>query len=752
MVSIFNYLLNIIPPLADSCAFSNPIHHSRASFKKNRNRITAYFNILISSITLLVATHSFAQPINRRQVVQRHNIHINKIDSLSSLSVGNGNFAFTVDATGMQSFPGAYANGVPLGTQSVWGWHSFPNTETLKIEETQKTYELEGRKISYTVQLKEPERARRAVEYFRVNQHRLQLGNIGLEIKKGDGSLATAADIRNINQQLDLWTGIITSSFTVEDITVKVITVCHQSQDAVSFRIESALLKENKIAVRIRIPFPNGQWKDVGNNWNNETSFSSARQYTDSNAIVSVGLDTTNYRLSLSWNGAAKLQERNSNYYIIQPEGKNLVFEFNCLFNWVFNQHSLPKPVPSFSQTQHSSITNYKKFWQSGGAVDFSAVKDPRAFEIERRTVLSQYLTKIQCSSAYPPQETGLTYNSWYGKPHLEMHWWHAVHYAQWGRIDLMERSLDWYFTVADKAKQIAKRQGLDGLRWQKMTDHDGNESPSSVGAFLIWQQPHFIYMAELLYRNRPTAQTLNKYKDLLFATADFMASFPSYNSETKKYNLGKGLIPAQECFDAVTTFNPTYELAYWHWALNIAQKWRIRLGMERNKKWDKIINNLAPLPQKDGVYLATENTPDCYKADSKYLVDHPAVLGAYSSLPAANGLDKMVMKETFDIVWKVWKWDDTWGWDFPLTAMTAARLHMPEKAVDALLMPIRTNTYLVNGHNYQDERLTIYLPGNGGVLNAVAFMCTGADADKEINMGFPKGWKVRWEGLKKLF
>lgn len=773
MLPAFKYLFNIVATLRSSFILSfsncvavysdrnvgphsdtsaNSIEHPSAVFKKSKGKKSLCLNVSISSLALLVTTHSFSQSINRQQVVQRHNIHINKIDSLSSLSVGNGNFAFTVDATGMQSFPGAYANGVPLGTQSVWGWHSFPNTENLKLEETQKTYELEGRKISYTVQLKEPERAKKAVEYFRVNPHRLQLGNIGLEIKKKDGSLATIDDIENSKQQLDLWSGIIKSSFTVEGIPVKVITICHQTQDAVSFRIESALLKENRIGVRFRIPFPNGQWKDVGNNWHDETSFSSATQYTDTNAIISVGLDTANYRLSLKWNSAAKLQNRNSNYYIIEPKGEKLVFELTCFFHWVSNQHPLPKVVPSFTQTQNSSITSYKKFWQSGGAVDFSAVKDPRAFEIERRTVLSQYLTKIQCSSAYPPQETGLTYNSWYGKPHLEMHWWHAVHFAQWGRIELMEKSLDWYFKVADKAKQIAKRQGLDGLRWQKMTDNEGNESPSSVGAFLIWQQPHFIYMAELLYRNKPTKQTLHKYKDLIFSTADFMASFPSYNSQTKKYNLGKGLIPAQECFDAVTTFNPTYELAYWHWALTIAQQWRIRSGMKRNKRWDEILHNLAPLPQQNGVYLATESAPDCYDADSKYLVDHPAVLGAYSSLPAANGLDKTVMKKTFDLVWKIWKWDDTWGWDFPLTAMTAARLHMPEKALDALLMPVRTNTYLINGHNYQDERLTIYLPGNGGVLNAVALMCTGTDADKEINIGFPKDWNVKWEGLKKLF
>jgi hypothetical protein len=88
--------------------------------------------------------------------------------------------------------------------------------------------------------------------------------------------------------------------------------------------------------------------------------------------------------------------------------------------------------------------------------------------EIERRVVLSQDLTKIQCSSNYPPQEQALIYNSWYGKPHLEMHWWHAVHFAQWGRAELMEKSLDWYFKVAEKAKLIAKRQGFDGFTLAK--------------------------------------------------------------------------------------------------------------------------------------------------------------------------------------------------------------------------------------------------------------------------------------------
>jgi hypothetical protein len=39
-------------------------------------------------------------------------------------------------------------------------------------------------------------------------------------------------------------------------------------------------------------------------------------------------------------------------------------------------------------------------------------------------------------------------------------------------------------------------------------------------------------------------------------------------------------------------------------------------------------------------------------------------------------------------------------------------------------------------------------------MLNAIAMMCTGTDADKIGNIGFPQNgnWKVKWEGLKKMF
>jgi len=124
--------------------------------------------------------------------------------------------------------------------------------------------------------------------------------------------------------------------------------------------------------------------------------------------------------------------------------------------------------------------------------------------------------------------------------------------------------------------------------------------------------------------------------------------------------------------------------------------------------------------------------------------------LGAYGILPKCPLVRTDYMQNTLNWIWTNWNWGKTWGWDYPMTAMNAARLGDGEKAVGALLMDKRTNTYLVNGHNYQDSRLRIYLPGNGGLLTAISMMCAGWDGNKTKNPGFPKDgkWNVKWEGL----
>ena len=150
------------------------------------------------------------------------------------------------------------------------------------------------------------------------------------------------------------------------------------------------------------------------------------------------------------------------------------------------------------------------------------------------------------------------------------------------------------------------------------------------------------------------------------------------------------------------------------------------------------------PPPIRDGVYAAIAVAPFTERTD------HPSMLGALGFVPPTPQVDPEVMRRTLADVRRQWNWETTWGWDYPLMAMTAARIGDPESAVGALLMDTPKNTYLPNGHNFQTERLPLYLPANGGLLYAAALMAAGWDGSPPGNApGFPRdGWRVRTEGL----
>jgi hypothetical protein len=711
------------------------------------NRIKLLF--LLGALTIWGCAKKPVAKIDRHALVTRNNVLVEGFDSLASLSVGNGNFAFTTDLTGLQTFYSSYENGIPLGTQSNWGWHTNPNTENYQWAETLKYWDVQGRKVPYRHQLKDNPRANAACNYFRENPHRLHLGMIGLKLTRADGTPAALNDIKNARHRLDLWTGKITSRFEFDGEPVQVETYCHQGQDQISAHIESPLIAKGRLAVQWKFPAAVARNTHAGYDFNSPEKHQSVlEENTGNQAKIHRQLDNDSYEVALKWAGNATLYEAEAHTFVLQPtNGESL--EVNTLFA----PETANKTIADFSATKQNNQEKWPAFWQSGGAVDFSACTDPRAKELERRTVLSQYLIQIQSSGNLPPAETGLTYNSWYGKYHLEMHWWHIAHFAQWNRPEYMQAQMDYYNDLFDHARQTAIDQGYQGVRWPKMIGPDGENSPSSVGSYLIWQQPHIIWFAEQMYRSNPCEETINKYKKLVFATADFMADFPVWSEEQQQYKLEPPLIPAQEHWPRESTEDPPFELAYWHWALTIANQWKERAGETKDDKWEAVRLKLAKPDQADGVYLGIRGAADSY-TNTELMRDHPVVLGAYGMLPAWDKIDPEVMRKTMHVIAERWDWPSTWGWDYPMAAMTAVRLGEPELALDFLLKNVQKNTYLKNGHNYQSERLRVYLPGNGGLLTAVAMMCAGWDGCNENNPGFPKDgkWNVKWENLNPMF
>jgi hypothetical protein len=684
--------------------------------------------------------------IDRHALVTRHNPVLHSFDPNNPLSVGNGNFAFTADVTGLQTFPDAFTNTTPLGTLSQWAWHSFPNPEGWSMDSFHyKDFSVFGRMVSYDDvpgNRQTPES-----KWLRENPHRLHLGQIGFLLTKSDGSEARTNDLAGVEQILDLWSGVLSSQFTLEGQPVVTLTVCDPDRDLLAVRVISPLLKEGR--VRIQIHFPYGTGATTTADWSKPGAHKTVLQLTTSNsASFTRTLDQETYHVSARWTPGAKLAEVAPHQFILTSSPDAGTLELVCAF--------APKPpaapLPDFAQTQAAAASHWSQFWSTGGAIDLSQSKDPRWQELERRIVLSQYLTAIQCSGEYPPQETGLTYNTWEGKFHLEMHWWHAAHFALWDRLPLLERSLGYYQTILPRAREIAARQGYAGARWPKMTDPTGYDSPSSVGPFLIWQQPHPIFYAELSYRTHGDRATLEKFNDVVAQTAEFMASYPVWQAASNRYVLGPVLQCSQEIFPKDNTLDPTFELTYWRWGLETAQKWRQRMGLPRQPKWDQVLTNLATPAVEADKYLFTETATGTYSPEKKWVKDHPSVTAAYGMLPG-QGIDPETMRRTLHWIFDNWDWPDTWGWDYPMLALCAARLGEPERAVDALLLDTPKNHYGINGHVYQRPGLTIYLPGNGGLLYATAMMAAGWDgAPDKPAPGFPDNgqWVVRSEGLRR--
>lgn len=706
-----------------------------------------------------VTTNTDNELINRLDIIASFNPHLTDINPQSPLSVGNGRFCYTADITGMQTLYEEYSAETPLCTMAEWGWH------TKKADNEKGFYTLDDvrmtpynyckRTVTYPRVKYEGNEA--AYDWVRQNPHKFNLAKIGLYFHNEP---IQAGSIYCINQTLDITTGILKSSFrlnvnrhnnaltlnniaadniktnAISDNLVTVYTVCDDNSDTVAFHISSGLLQ---CGLSINIAFPYASCDITGSDWNNTNGHSDFLNASH----IHRQIDDTAYYVNFNINGTGTSQHTANNSIITSDSNVTInkcnnsaaaTIKSNCIhsYNIITTDDELNMSV-NFNKSIYTPATydtiagNSRHFWHNYWTTGKFLNSDNK--ELMRRVILSQYLLVINDSGYIPPAETGLTCNSWYGKAHLEMHYWHMAWAPLWGHPELLTRSFDWYIDILDEAKKNASRNGYKGARWTKMVSYTGSDCPSKIAPLLVWQQPHIINMLQIVIDNNTSDDFdvkayMSKYWILVKETAVFIADYLVYDPMSGIYNIEAPVIPVQERHLPEDTRNPIFELAYFRYGLLIASKWAYELGFtDEASQWHNIAMHIAPLPINDDVYIAHSNCPDTF---TNKAIDHPLMLQIYGMLDgygAEDIVDKDIYRNTLMKVIDVWDYSTLWGWDFAVIAMAAHKLGLDDIALEQLLINSPKNDYVESGNNRQNSRkdLPLYLPGNGSLLLAAA-------------------------------
>jgi hypothetical protein len=288
------------------------------------------------------------------------------------------------------------------------------------------------------------------------------------------------------------------------------------------------------------------------------------------------------------------------------------------------------------------------------------------------------------------------------------------------------------------------------------MSGIDGRPSPGGINPYIIWNQPNPIYLAELVYRAKPTPETLALYRDIVFESARFLASFAHRDPATGIYHLGPPLKNVTESTRPELVRNPAFEVAFWYYGLDLAQKWRERLGQPRDSRWDEVLRNLAHLPTIETasgrLYLEIEGVDDIYAPEKRTIPT--SMLLALGYLPATPKVNVEIARRTFAAINERHGPGRWVSWQMGQGALTATRLGEPDTAIEILTNTAAPAHFMPSGYVRRPrdpDGAVAYLPANSAFLSALGLRAGGWDgAPAGPAPGFPKNglWAIRAEGL----
>lgn len=588
----------------------------------------------------------------KKSDIIKYNLKFNHIDSKNPVTIGNGDFAITLDQTGTQSLYEIYKD-IPLSTMSNKNWF-------YKDKKNIKPSYVDGKAYMLFNLDNDPN--------YQINrQYPFKYSFMQILLYDND-KLIDINNIKDVKQELDLYKGIVTSSFNYKEKINKTISFIYQDHDEFNFKLQSDNLN---LALKFNYPSytKNGYRLDIL-----------------PNVLVKEDRITLLYddKNSLSF----KLKS-SSNYQIVE---NTLIFDDNNVsFSLALDEIKEGKLLDEFWKCDNGIIIDNE--------------------ELVKKMVLSKYLLHVNSTGIYPPQESGLTYNCWNSKFHLEMHLIHSLWNIYNNHVGDLVKSFDYYLSIMPSSLKRASLNGYKGLRFPKMTGPDGEDSPSNIGPLLIWQAPHILFMLQEIYYLYNKENIIKKYEPLISGTIDFMISFLTLKDS--KYQMLDPLLEACESIPLDRCQNPSFELEYWRYTLERQPKIdTVLYGHQRYDYLDITFKIITP-KEDDGIYLKTYGVIDKYDLYK----DHPTE-GFLMSFFKSKIVDKEKMVKTIDYILKNMDLSSYWGWDFPFLGLSLLNCGEIEKSIEVTQLNTINNQHLYNGYNTSPrDDLKAYLPGNGAFL-----------------------------------
>ncbi len=344
------------------------------------------------ALAAIVATADAAsKPIDRHALVTRHNPTLTAIDKSAPFMVGNGNFAFTADITGLQTFPEQYSPLVPLMTQAQWSWHSFPNPNGFKLEDALKPIKVRKKKRMYAALSNWDEAKQENIQWLRENPHRFSLGRLGLRLENSQGRAATFADLSGTTQSLDMWDGRLTSAFNFDGMPAEVETSVHPERDILIVRIRSQLLFDGRLGVDLKFPGVSHKLNPDPADWEHPEAHSTQEVTRGPGGLtLTRTIDDTRYSVKLVSDRELDVEAPAPHTYRFTAPGST---QLTLLVE--FTEGPAAASLPDAEDARAAVAKWWQNYWMNGGVVDFTGSKHPKANELERRIVMSQYLTAV---------------------------------------------------------------------------------------------------------------------------------------------------------------------------------------------------------------------------------------------------------------------------------------------------------------------------------------------------------------------